>query len=465
MKNVIFGEENKTRFLNLVFYVIIKVLYFNIYSMSDKKEKFSFKKLFFMKSFFGSLVGKIEISDKPLNWLSIVFLIAFDIFIFTNLLDWLESQSRNIEAPYEKYSYECKELFTLNNVVNWETKFSLINRDNYWYLRKNINAPFYDENFKKDNKADLCKTLLNKTAEIKNNPDFISLYNKLENIQNILSRLENEKYNYEYDYEEFREDYKAWLWAYNDRLTDIKNDRIRSDYNKILAEISLRQTEKKKIISELNNLSEIKDLNKYINENKEQFISEEENYRFWYPVYVTLMESILIFPILIFTVLLYNFAIKRRLRILSILASNLALISGLFAFFILIKVIYWILPHKFFANVITYLASIKALAIWNYVLTIFGILLFGLLMYSSQKWFEKYKKIKEEQAKQRELLNKERIGKERYWKKTCIDCNTKLLDWASHCSNCWADQYKECSKCKNRMPRAYSHCEKCGTKN
>jgi hypothetical protein len=97
------------------------------------------------------------------------------------------------------------------------------------------------------------------------------------------------------------------------------------------------------------------------------------------------MESILIFPILIFTILLYNFAIKRRLRILSILASNLALISGLFAFFILIKVIYWILPHKFFANVITYLASIKALAIWNYVLTLFGIFLFGLLMYGSQK--------------------------------------------------------------------------------
>ncbi|MFC1797879.1 hypothetical protein ACFLY2_01670 [Patescibacteria group bacterium] len=55
--------------------------------MAEKKSKFSFKRLFFMKSFFGSLVGKIELSDKPLNWLSIVFLIAFDIFIFTNLVD------------------------------------------------------------------------------------------------------------------------------------------------------------------------------------------------------------------------------------------------------------------------------------------------------------------------------------------------------------------------------------------
>ena len=433
--------------------------------MADKKEKFSFKKLFFMKSFFGSLVGKIEISDKPLNWLSIVFLIAFDIFIFTNLLDWLESQSRNIEAPHEKYSYVCRDLFNSNDTALWKRKFELINRNNDRYLRKDINAPFYDENFKKDNKSDLCKTLLNKIKKVKANYNFNSLYTKLNNKQTRLLGLENKKRSYENDYNEFREDYKAWLRSYDDRLSEIKNESIRDDYNKILSEIKLRKSELSKIINELNNLWEIKDLNKYINENKEQFISEEENYRFWYPVYVTLMESILIFPILIFTILLYNFAIKRRLRILSILASNLALISGLFAFFILIKVIYWILPHKFFANVITYLASIKALAIWNYVLTIFWILLFGLLMYSSKKWFEKYKKIKEEQAKQRELLNKERIGKERYWKKTCIDCNTKLLDWASHCSNCWADQYKECSKCKNRMPRAYSHCEKCWTKN
>ncbi|MFC1797880.1 hypothetical protein ACFLY2_01675 [Patescibacteria group bacterium] len=49
-------------------------------------------------------------------------------------------------------------------------------------------------------------------------------------------------------------------------------------------------------------------------------------------------------------------------------------------------------------------------------------------MFGSQRAMEKYKKIKEENARQRDLLNKERIGKERYWKKVCIDCNTKLLE-------------------------------------
>jgi hypothetical protein len=88
------------------------------------------------------------------------------------------------------------------------------------------------------------------------------------------------------------------------------------------------------------------------------------------------MESILVLPIFIFTILLYNFAVKKRFRILSILSSNLAFISGLFVFIILIKVIYWVLPKKFFVNLIIYLASIKALAIWNYILTIFFIIIF-----------------------------------------------------------------------------------------
>ena len=432
--------------------------------MAGKKEKFSFKKLFFMKSFFGSLVGKIELSDKPLNWLSIVFLIAFDIFIFSNLVDWLDNQRQHISSPYEKYTYDCKQLFN----VDWDFKsndFRIISNNYSNNTTKNINAPFYDESFSDNEKSEFCKNINDNISNIKNNSSFNSLYKELNILDNDLTNLENKKYNYEKDYIEFRDDYSAWLGWYDDRISDINNNSVRIDYARILSSIDRKLLEIKLLENKINNLTEVVVLKNYINSNKNIFIAEESHYSFWYPVYVTLMEAILILPILLFTVLLYNFAIKRKLRILSILASNLALIAGLFSFYILIKVVYWVLPKKFFANLITYLASIKALAIWNYLLTIFGLILFWALMFGSQKSMEKYKKIKEQHAKEKELLNKERIGKERYWNKTCIDCNTKLLDWATHCSNCWVEQYKECFKCKNRMPKAYSHCEKCWTTN
>lgn len=432
--------------------------------MFKKNINFSFKKLFFMKSFFSSLVGKIEATDKPLNWLSIVFLIAFDIFIFVNLLDWLDNQRQNIASPYEKYSYQCKDIFNFEWDID-ENDFKIINNSYSNWITKDINAPFYDESFVRNNKSEFCLEIDNFLSKIKSDKEFKINYPKLVSLEEELSKLETKKYNYEREYDEFRDDYNSWLGDYDNRITDINNNSIRTDYEKILAQISFTQSQIIEVTQDLNEIKWVYKLKDYVYKNKDFFNAEVENYNFWYPVYITLMEAILILPILLFTILLYNFAIKRRLRILSILSSNLAFISGIFAFYIFIKVIYWILPKKFFANLITYLASIKALAIWNYILTIFGIILFGALMFGSQRAIEKYKKIKEEQAREREKWDMERIGKERYWNKACIECNTKLLDWATHCSNCWANQYKECSKCKNMMPKAYTHCEKCWEKN
>lgn len=148
------------------------------------------------------------------------------------------------------------------------------------------------------------------------------------------------------------------------------------------------------------------------------------------------MEMILIVPLFLLAIILYNFALKRNRRVLTILASHLSFITGIFTFYIFIKVVYWLLPKKFLVNVFEYLASMKLLAIWNYILVIFGILLFGFLIFLSQKSLDKWKKIKEEQSKQAEALNKERIQKERFWAHKCIECNAKLLPDAEFCSTC-----------------------------
>jgi len=46
----------------------------------------------------------------------------------------------------------------------------------------------------------------------------------------------------------------------------------------------------------------------------------------------------------------------------------------------------------------------------------------------SQREIDKYAKLKEERKKEIETLNFSRVAKERYWKKMCIDCDTKLLE-------------------------------------
>jgi lysylphosphatidylglycerol synthetase-like protein (DUF2156 family) len=128
------------------------------------------------------------------------------------------------------------------------------------------------------------------------------------------------------------------------------------------------------------------------------------------------MEMVLILPIFLVALFLYNFVLKRKKKILAILASHLSLLSSIFVFYIFVKVVYWVLPKKFLMNVFEYLASMKLLAIWNYLLVIFGVILFGVLMFFSQRALEKWKKIKEEQEKERERLHKDSVQKVRFWK-------------------------------------------------
>ena len=446
----------------------MRVLFFKIFLMPAKNmkgtgKKISFlRKIFCFKGFFGNLVWKIDISDKPLNWLSIVFLVAFDIFIFVNLLNGLENQRENITSPYVKYNYKCIDAFHGWEKLSYNDFVTVKNHKDFYTKGLNKNAPFYSDSFRQMDSDTFCIELHKYVVAIQKDSQFTRWMDRLDSIMRVKGNYERQKNNYERDYENFREDYKAWLWDYNNRISDINNDNIRGDYNRILDSIADQERQESDQIHSLNLLSWVQNLKSYIDKNKKVFQESRDNYVFWYPVYITLMEMVLILPIFFVALFLYNFALNRKKRILSILASNLSLLSGIFVFYILIKVIYWLLPKKFLVNIFEYLASIKLLAVWNYLLVIFGILLFGFLMFISQRALEKWKKIKEEQAKEKERLYKDSVQKARFWKGLCIECDTKLPDGALFCGNCWAAQYRDCKSCKSLVPKIYKYCNKCG---
>jgi len=429
---------------------------------SQKKVSF-FKGFFSFKWFAGNLVWKIGIADRPLNWLSIIFLIAFDIFIFINLVSGLDSQRDNIESPYNRYEYRCNSLFdTKDEGFQYSDLLIIEHYKNDGFSKLNKNAPFYKEGLSNQKPGTFCWDLEDYIFALQESQEFVWTMHHIKSLKQVKQDYEMQKRNYEREYKEFRDDFTAWLGGHNNRISDIDSQSIRKGYEVIVWNIVSHETQVKEQIHFLNRSTWIVDLKKYIDDNKRQFRDEKSSYLFWYPVYVTFMEMILILPIFFISVFLYSIALKRRKRIFSILFSNLSLITGTFTFYILIKVVYWLIPTKFLANLFEYLASMKLLAIWNYLLVIFGVLLFWFLMFLSQRALEKWKKLKEEQSKEKEVLNKERIQKERFWAKTCIDCNTKLLPDARFCSNCWEDQYRACKSCKHSVPKAYKFCDKCG---
>ena len=428
-----------------------------------KKKKFSLKGIFWFKGFTGNLIWKVDIADKPLNWLSIIFLIAFDIFIFINLVSGLDNQRDNIESPHNRYEYTCSNLFDIKEKDFQYSDLLVIEQyKNNGFSKWNKHAPFYKEGLSNQKPGTFCGDLEESIFSLQESQEFIWTMHHIKSLKQVKQDYEIQKRNYENEYKEFRQDYTAWLEGHNNRISDIDAQNIRKGYEIIVWNIISHETKVKEQIHFLNRSSWVTELKKYIEGNKHQFQEEKSSYLFLYPVYVTLMEMILILPLFFVSVFLYGFALKKKKIILSILFSNLSLITWIFTFYILIKVIYWLIPKKFLANLFEYLASMKLLAIWNYLLVVFGILLFGFLIFFSQRALEKWKKIKDEQSKEKEVLNKERIQKERFWAKVCIDCNTKLLPDAHFCSNCWVDQYRACKSCKHSVPKAYKFCDKCG---
>lgn len=175
--------------------------------------------------------------------------------------------------------------------------------------------------------SEVCAGLETLVLKIKENQNFIKSRESVKGLEDNKRKLETKKGEYETNYVEFREDYKAGLSDYNNRLSSIDMKSIRQDYENILNEIKTVDVNISQQLTSIDALPEVLALKQYVSTHKKDFLNQVESYEFWYPAYVTIMQIILILPLLLLSLALYQFSLKRRLRILSILSSNLSFIT------------------------------------------------------------------------------------------------------------------------------------------
>ncbi len=411
----------------------------------------------YIKIFLSNMFGKnTTIYEKPLNNLSIILVIAFDIFLFYNILSWYNYQKDFVVSPYEKYS--CVNYF-------YDNDESLLWQISYYYPNDEFVKIDLNWDVKKANYDwDICKTVYEKITNIQKSNDYINYKSEYNNYQNNLSSLENQKYRYEMQYRDFLEESKAWIVDENSRLSDINKENARKDYNNIKKQINIT-TKKQQTLKNnfLSNNHDLKDLNDYITKNKESFLKNYDKEIFWYPVKITGFQALLLLPLFLISLFFYKLFLRRQNKIFTILFSNLTFITWIFVFILFLKVVYFILPKKFLASFIALLKSLSLWFLWNYILVIIWVWVFSFVIYLSQKWIDKIQKIKEEQEKLRIEQNKKKVQIERFDKWLCIECNVKLLPESRYCQVCWEDQYYECSNCKNLIPKVFKFCNKCWT--
>lgn len=411
-----------------------------------------------IKHFISNMFGKnTEIYQKPLNILSIIFVIAFDIFLFYNILSGYNYQKDFVVSPYEKYS--CINYF-------YDDTDTLLNNLYYYYPNDQLINIDSDGNTNTINYSwDVCGSLYKKIESIQNSAEYIQYKNQSDQYQTEISNLESKKYNYESEYRDFLEESKAWITQEDSRLSDIDKENARMNYTKIkndIASITQKQSDIKNTFKSSH--AGFLDLDNFIHTNKDSFLKNYDKEIFWYPVKIAFFQAILLLPLFLISLFFYSFFLKRHNKIFTILFSNLTFITGIFVFILFLKVIYFIIPKKLFASFIALLKQLSLWFLWNYILVVIGVFIFWFIIYLSQKSIEKYELIKKEQLALQMKQNKTKVQKDRFEKKLCTECGAKLLPDSIYCQECWAHQYDECTHCHHLIPKVFWYCNKCWVK-
>lgn len=409
-----------------------------------------FKKI---KNFFSHMFGKdTQIYQRPLNTLSVIFVITFDIFLFYNIFSWYSYQKDLVVSPYEKYY--CIEYF------HYDEK-RLLHSDQYALYNRNQNG--FDVSTNRN--LTVCNTLNKLVSKFTWSNDYKNFKNTYNTFNNELYQLENEKVRYEKQYQDFLQETQAGINDHNARLSDIDRENARINYQNILQNITAKNQEITLLEEKfMESNKDFQELSEFIFSKKEEVLKSYEKEIFFYPVKIALFQAILLLPLFMISLFFYNYFLKRHNKIFTILFSNLTFITGIFVFILFLKVVYFILPKKLLVWFITLLKSLSLWFLWNYILVGIGIVIFGFIIYLSQKAIEKYELIKKEQLELQIQQNRKKIQKERFEKKLCIECGAKLLPESMYCQECWYHQYDECKKCSSFIPKVFDFCHKCGTK-
>ncbi|MBW7954489.1 hypothetical protein H3C61_01620 [Candidatus Gracilibacteria bacterium] len=408
----------------------------------------------YIKSIFSNMFGKNkEIYQKPLNIISIILVIGFDIFLFYQILSGYNYQKDFVVSVSEKYS--CINYFNDNNLLSsieyYTTNDQFLKYDNNGNeVRKNFDSP-------------VCSLVYEKISNIKNSKEFIDFILKKNDLQKNIDDFNYKKTDYEYQYNDFLKESQAGITNENERISDIKREDARKDYNDIKNKITSLETREKELINSFKQNNNYLDLVNYLDSNKKEFQKKYDKEAFYYPVKIAFFQAILLLPLFLLSLFLYKVFVKRQNKIFTILFSNLTFITGLFVFVLFLKFVYFIIPKKFLAGFIALLKSMNLGFLWNYILILLGIGLFGFIIYLSQKGSEKLSLIRQEQQKQLILQNLKKVQLERFEKGLCLSCNSKLLKDSRYCQTCGDDQYYECKNCENLIPKIFNYCNKCGT--
>ena len=402
-------------------------------------------------------VGK----NEPLHFLSLMVIIALDIFVLVNVFQGLYLQEKQLDRPNEVIPYECMNYLLNNNNVEIlkKSKLSSIERAAKSSQYFNHVQNKYDsgvriiENRNKAKVYEKCHEIYNAALKLndtstKNISYLHSLIEEKEQYRYDIRHMENQNRDFRKNYDtQLLEDIAQQNEEYSITDGNSKNTkkRIISNQEKISLLENQIKTMENSIIS--NPASQI--FLNVITKNQEAIKAKKSTLEFWYPLKKIGVQMLFILPLFFFFLWMYRRMLAKDNSLISLIFSHLLLVSMIPIFVKVFELLIEILPFHFFADFLALLEALNLVTLWNYILIIIGILATLGIIYFLQK----------------KVFSSQKIWEKRISKKYCWNCGRqKPTESEAFCSFCGVAQLEKCEFChKNKFVKS-KFCKECGKK-
>jgi hypothetical protein len=391
---------------------------------------------------FGSLQFKKNLKNDLLNFkevrltsASIALLVILDILIFIVITVGIETEISKTPKSYYYYPSNCTQHF--DNIKRHYYDF-----DNAYYTSNN------DQN---SIQSQYCKELNQKIDILVNQKTFIT------NFKSIRFLNDKTKQNNKY-LSQISEHYNTRLF---ETIANTPNNKALNDIKIQYDAIILDNKNIKKELNSIVKLSSIDEYNDYVNyihTNKDSFNKEKVSYIFWQPFKTYIYILMFLLPLLLFFGFFYYTTKKKQLMklnynpVIKIISANITFLLLIHFIWYTFILIYRIIPHTFFKDMIELFESMGLMSILNYMMIALVVSLFGGIIYYIQKRTLAIKQSLPKNIKKQKLISFSK----------CFNCEFKINYQKEHCPFCGITLYTECKNCKIKKIIYEPYCSSCG---
>lgn len=392
--------------------------------------------------------------NEPLNFLSIVIILALDLFVLWNIFQGLGFQRDQLTTAREAVPYNCQQLFEKrvgNQNYDWDLIRDGISVGSESQVRrtyKTASSTEYINNARDNQVIPECRELL---VGASNLAEANQVIEKKEQID----RSNSEIYNLQQNTRDLKSDYDTTLLesiAGQDENLSITEGSAQSIKRLITAndsQIQKLQGDITKSKTEILALPASQKFINLVNTNKASIKAQYAKLKFWHPIKELSYQLLFLLPLLVIFFSIYRYSAKREKTLLTLIFSHLLVVVSIPIVIEVFRLLLHILPFHLFSDFIALLDAMGLVAIWNYLLILFGIGASLGLIYLVQK----------------KLFSRERQSSKRIAKGQCCHCGVKIGDETAFCFSCGEAHTKACSHCGKQTFIEGRHCRHCGESN